>query len=62
MKKLIENGPQHDYALPHMLSYAIDKNNIGEILMTNGGPTLKHWQKEIKEPRKRMNFMIIMIK
>ena len=45
-----------------MLSYAINKENIAEILMTNGGPTLKHWKKKIINIEQRMNFIVVMIK
>ena len=34
---------------------------MGEILMTNGGPTLTHWKRQIKNKDKRMLFAKTMI-
>ena len=53
-------GSQHD-GLPQLLAYKI-KNNIGEILMTNGGPSLDKWEERVTTKKARMSFMIIMLK
>ena len=38
LSRILEEGPIHNEALPHLLSYAIGNNNsVGEVLMTNGG-------------------------
>ena len=38
ISRILEEGPVHNEALPHLLSYAIGKSNsVGEVLMTNGG-------------------------
>ena len=42
--KIIEQGPVIQETLPHLLSYAVGKGNqVGEILMTNGGENLAYW-------------------
>ena len=60
LAKIIEYGPKHD-ALPHMLSYSVSKDQIGEILMTYGGPTLKYWMKKIPSSQARQNFIMEML-
>ena len=48
--------------LPRLLSYSTKKDNsIGEILMTNEGPALDHWDKNIFGMEKRMKFAVSMI-
>lgn len=45
-----------------MLSYAISSDNLaGEILMTNGGRNLSHWQEKILLKNFRMKFALAMI-
>ena len=60
LAKIIEYGTRHD-SLPHMLSYSVHDNKIGEILMTYGGPTLKHWIKKIPDKKKRQDFIMTML-
>ena len=44
-----------------MLGYKI-KDMTGEILMTNGGPSLEKWSNRIFMKQSRMNFMVLMLK
>ena len=60
MAKIIECGPKHD-ALPHMLSYIVHDDKVGEILMTYGGPTLKYWMKKLNDKQKRQDFIMTML-
>ena len=40
-----ETNKQYDIGLPHLLCYVLDENAaVGELLMTNGGKNLEHWQ------------------
>ena len=44
LAQILKDGPAHNEALPHLLSYAVGKNNsVGEVLMTNGGQNLAYW-------------------
>ena len=36
-------------------------DRVGEILMTYGGPTLKHWMKKITDKQKRLDFIMTML-
>ena len=44
-----------------MLSYVVHDDRVGEILMTYGGPTLKHWMKKITDKQKRLDFIMTML-
>ena len=60
--QLIEDGSEKDETLPQLLSYSTKKDNsIGEILMTNEGPALDHWDKKISGMKIRMKFAVSMI-
>ena len=44
ISKIIEESPSFQETLPHLLCYAVGRDNqVGEILMTNGGKNLAHW-------------------
>ena len=60
--RLLEGKHQASETLPHLLCYSVGKDNqVAEILMTNGGKNLAHWQKRIKFQDKRMRFMLAML-
>ena len=45
-KQRSESNIKYDTGLPHLLCYVLDENNeVGEIMMTNGGKDLDYWQK-----------------
>ena len=44
-----------------MLSYTVKDDTVGEILMTYGGPTLKHWMRKISTKQKRIDFIMTML-
>ena len=57
-----ENSLEQNIGLPNLLSYAISSDNlVGEILMTNGGRNLSHWQEKILQKSFRMKFALAMI-
>ena len=59
--QLIEDGNKYS-TLPQMLSYSTNTDNsIGEILMTNEGPTLDFWHEQIIGQEMRMKFAVSMI-
>ena len=60
LAQIIEHGPKHN-ALPHMLSYTVQDETVGEILMTYGGPTLKYWMRRISTKQKRIDFIMTML-
>ena len=56
-----ESGFEQSVGLPILLSYAISSDNMsGEILMTNGGRNLNHWQRKITKPKHKMLFALAM--
>ena len=62
-KELEQNHLQLEVpGLPNLLGYSISNDGkIGEIMMTNGGMNLLHWQKKITSERNRMIFSLCMI-